>query len=211
MPETMREEPYRFEFVGGEPCLDFTNTVGGDRRAIPKENLHGYADLVAWARQGELLTPARARALLLRAQREPAAAGAALAAGVELREALFEIFFALTKGGRPLQQHLEVLNRALAEALRHRRVVQAGRGFSLGWDDSDDLRRMLWPVALSAAELLAGGHDSPVKVCGMWEEGGCGWLFVDESRNASRRWCSMKDCGNRAKARRHYRKVKRLV
>jgi predicted RNA-binding Zn ribbon-like protein len=103
-----------------------------------------------------------------------------------------------------------VLNRALADALPHRRVVQSGRGFSFGWDGSDDLRRMLWPVALSAAELLAGDHPSPVKRCEMWEAGGCGWLFVDESRNGSRRWCSMKDCGNRAKARRHYRKVKNL-
>src|SRR6266851_4063029 len=140
MPETMHAEPYRFEFVGGEPCLDFTNTVGGDRRTTPTEHLHGYGDLVAWARQGELLAPAQARALLLRAQREPEAA---------------------------------------AEALR------------------------------AAVELLAGDHAAPVKLCGMWEASGCSWLFVDESRNGSRRWCSMKDCGNRAKARRHYQRVKK--
>jgi len=210
MSETMRSAQYRFEFIGGEPCLDFTNTVGGDRRVDPSEHLHGYADLVAWARQGELLSPAQVRALLLRAQREPDAAAAALAAAVELRESLFEIFFALSEGRRPSPQHLEVLNRALADALRHRRVVPSGKGFSLAWDDADDLRRMLWPVALSAAELLEGHDGAPVKLCGMRETTGCSWLFVDESRNGSRRWCSMKDCGNRAKARRHYRKVKRL-
>ena len=209
MPETMQAEPYRFELVGGQPCLDFTNTVGGDRRTSPHEHLHAYADLAAWARQAELVTPAQARSLLLRAQREPDAASAALSAAVELREALFEIFFALAGGKRPSPQHLEILNRALAEALRHRRVVQSGRGFSLAWEESDDLRRMLWPVALSAAELLAGGDRAPVKLCGMWETTGCSWLFVDESRNGSRRWCSMKDCGNRAKARRHYQKVKK--
>jgi len=210
MVEMMRGEQYRFEFIGGEPCLDFTNTVGGDRRVDPSEHLHGYADLVAWARQGELLSPAQGRALLLRAQREPAAATGALAAAVELRKTLFEIFLALAEDRRPSPQHLAVLNRALADALPHRRVVQSGRGFSLGWDDTDDLRRMLWPVALSAVELLAGDHAAPVKLCGMRETTGCSWLFVDESRNGSRRWCSMKDCGNRAKARRHYRKVKRL-
>ena len=209
MPETMPAAPYRFEFVGGAPCLDFTNTEGGDRRATPTEHLHGYEDLVAWARQGELISAAQARALLLRAQREPAAAAAALASAVELREALFEIFFALADRKRPLPQHLEKLNRALAEALGHRRVAQSGRGFSLAWDDSDDLRRMLWPVALSAADLLAGEHGTPVKLCGMWKTTGCSWLFVDESRNGSRRWCSMKDCGNRAKARRHYQRVKK--
>jgi predicted RNA-binding Zn ribbon-like protein len=210
MPETTHAEGYRFEFIGGEPCLDFTNTVGGDRRTTPIEHLHGYGDLVAWGRQGELLTPAQARSLLLRAQREPDAAAGALRAAVELREALFEIFFPLSEGKRPSPQHVEVLNRALAEALPHRRLVQSGRGFSLGWDGSDGLRRMLWPVALSAAELLARHQPAPVKLCGMWEASGCGWLFLDESRNGSRRWCSMSDCGNRAKARRHYRKVKNL-
>jgi len=211
MPETTRQEPYRFEFVGGEASLDFINTVAGDRRGTPKEHLHGYDDLVAWARQGELIGPPQARALLLRAQREPAAAAGALAGAVELREALYDIFSARSEGKRPSQQRLELLNRALAEALAHRRVLQTGRGFSYGWDDSDDLRRMLWPVALSAAELLAGDHGSPIKVCGMsGEEDGCGWLFVDESRNGSRRWCSMKDCGNRAKQRRHYQRSKKL-
>jgi predicted RNA-binding Zn ribbon-like protein len=208
MAETVRGDQYRFELIGGEPCLDFTNTVGGDRRTEPTEHLHGYADLVRWARQGDLLSPAQARALLLRAQREPAAAAGALAAAVELREALFEIFLATAEGRRPSPQRLEVLNRALAQGLPHRRVLQSGSGFALGWEDSDDLCRMLWPVSLSAAELLAGPRAAPVKLCGMWEATGCGWLFVDESRNGSRRWCSMKDCGNRAKARRHYRRVK---
>jgi predicted RNA-binding Zn ribbon-like protein len=209
MTEPMQAAPYRFEFVGGELCLDFSNTVGGDRRKTPVEHLHNYADLVAWARQGDVLTPAQARALLLRAQREPAAAAEALAWGTELREALYRAFIAIAEGKRPAPSDVERLNRALAESLSHRRVVQSGRGFELVWDDSDDLRRMLWPVAASAAELLVDEHRAPVKLCGMSEEGSCGWLFVDSSRNATRRWCTMKDCGNRAKARRHYARVKR--
>jgi predicted RNA-binding Zn ribbon-like protein len=209
LPELMQAAPYRFEFVGGELCLDFTNTVGGDRRNTPVEHLHGYADLVAWARQGEVVTPAQARALLLRAQRDPSAAAEVLAGAIELREALYRAFVAIADGKRPAAGDIERLNRALAEALAHRRVVQSGRGFVLGWDDSDDLRRMLWPVAASAAALLADEHRAPVKLCGMSEDdGSCGWLFVDSSRNASRRWCTMKDCGNKAKARRHYARVK---
>jgi predicted RNA-binding Zn ribbon-like protein len=205
--EPMQATPYRFEFVGGEPCLDFTNTVGGDRRGSPKEHLHHYVDLVAWGRQGDILNPAQARALLLRAQREPAVAAEVLTEAIELREALYRAFVAVAEGKRPPPSDVERLNRALAEALAHRCVVQNGRGFELGWDDSDDLRRMLWPVAASAAQLLVDEHRAPVKLCGMSEEGSCGWLFVDSSRNASRRWCTMKDCGNRAKARRHYARV----
>jgi predicted RNA-binding Zn ribbon-like protein len=208
MPEMMQAEPYRFEFVGGESCLDFTNTVGGNRRTAPKEHLHTYADLVSWGRQAGLLGSGEARSLLLRAQREPAAAAAALSSAVQLRDALYEVFVARAEGKRPPAQHLEVLNRSLSEALAHRRVVQSGRDFSLGWEESDDLRRMIWPVALSAAELLVGNR-APVKLCGLSETEECSWLFVDESRNGSRRWCSMKDCGNRAKARRHYERAKK--
>jgi predicted RNA-binding Zn ribbon-like protein len=200
---------YRFEFIGGEPCLDFTNTVGGDRRTTTTEHLHSYADLVSWARQGEVISPAQARTLLLRAEREPAAAAQTLASAIELREALFRAFFAIAEGKRPATGDLDRLNRALAEALSHQRVVQSGRGYALGWDDSDDLGRMLWPVARSAAALIADEHRSPVKLCGLWEEDGCSWLFVDSSRNGSRRWCTMDDCGNRAKARRHYARTRK--
>ena len=67
------------------------------------------------------------------------------------------------------------------------------------------LDQMLWPIIRSAAELLTS--DKLDRVCECPGEN-CGWLFIDMSRNRSRRWCDMKDCGNRAKARRHYRKTK---
>ena len=197
-----------FEFVGGRPCLDFTNTVGGDRRTAPREDLPGYPDLVSWARQGGLITAAQARALLLRAQREPAAAARTLAAAVELRESIFRIFNALAEKKRPAEADLEALNRALAASLPHRRLVHSGREFALGWAGSDELDRMLWPVVEDAAELLAHGEQRPIRMCGASDVTGCSWLFIDETRNRSRRWCTMKDCGNVAKARRHYQRVK---
>lgn len=68
---------------------------------------------------------------------------------------------------------------------------------------------MLWPVVASAAELLVSVEQLPLlRICGLHESGECGWLFLDETRNHTRRWCSMKDCGNRAKARRHYHRVR---
>ena len=192
-----------FEFVGGRPCLDFSNTMGGDRRT--RDDLPTYAELVSWARQGGLVTPAQARALLLRARREPAAAARTLEAAVQLRGALFRTFTALAEEKRPAQADLEALNRALAVALPHRRLMQSGREIALGWGASDDLDRMLWPVVQDAADLLAHGEQRPIKMCGAED---CSWLFVDESRNHSRRWCTMKDCGNVAKARRHYQRVR---
>jgi predicted RNA-binding Zn ribbon-like protein len=61
---------------------------------------------------------------------------------------------------------------------------------------------MLAPIAWSAADLLTGPRAQRVRQCA--DEKGCGWLFIDESRAGTRRWCSMGECGNRAKARRHY-------
>lgn len=207
MTEPIPAGMHRFEFIGGEPCLDFTNTVGGDRRTSTVEHLHSYADLVSWARQGELITPAQARGLLLRAEREPDAAAETLATAIDLREAMFRVFFALAEGKRPGQGDLDRINRALAASLGHRRVVQSGRGYTLGWEDSDRLDRILWPVAQSAAELIANEHRAQVKHCGLWDDG-CSWLFIDSSRNGTRRWCTMDDCGNKAKARRHYARKK---
>jgi len=89
-------------------------------------------------------------------------------------------------------------------------VVRGRSCCTLGWEERPGaLDAVLWPVAASAAELLVSGDDlSRVRVCGLYEDGECGWLFVDQTRSHTRRWCSMKDCGNRAKARRHYHRVR---
>jgi predicted RNA-binding Zn ribbon-like protein len=64
-------------------------------------------------------------------------------------------------------------------------------------------RRALFDIALNAGDLLVGGDYRRIRRC---EDAQCGWLFLDRSRGVRRRWCSMADCGNRAKARRHYAK-----
>jgi predicted RNA-binding Zn ribbon-like protein len=72
--------------------------------------------------------------------------------------------------------------------------------------DEDELDRMLWPVARSAADTLTSGDLKRVRRCARQ---GCDWLFVDTSKNRSRRWCSMSMCGSRVKAGRYYRRVKK--
>ncbi|HVI75944.1 MAG TPA: CGNR zinc finger domain-containing protein, partial [Anaeromyxobacteraceae bacterium] len=91
----------------------------------------------------------------------------------------------------------------------HRRLSSGAGCCALGWDEAVALDAPWWPVLAAAADLLASRDDlARVRVCGMSEAGECGWLFLDRTKARSRRWCSMKDCGNRAKARRHYAKVK---
>ncbi|HYG81203.1 MAG TPA: ABATE domain-containing protein [Pyrinomonadaceae bacterium] len=193
-----------FELVGGRLCLDFVNTLEGSRETgETEEKLLSYGDLAAWGRQAGVLTEREARALLKGAARAPAGAARALERARSLREAIYGIFYAVARGGRaPSKGDLAVLNAELSEALAQQRVVRAGDRFAWDWiADDEALGRVIWPVARSAAELLTSGEVGRTRVC---EAGDCSWLFVDLSKNRSRRWCDMKFCGNRAKSRRHY-------
>jgi predicted RNA-binding Zn ribbon-like protein len=103
------------------------------------------------------------------------------------------------------ESDLSALNRELSISLSHLRVVPDDGAYSWGWDRSEDqgktpLDSPLWPVAKSAAQLLTSEKLGRVKLCA---GEGCGWIFLDESRNSSRRWCDSRDCGNRERVRRH--------
>ena len=198
---------WAFELMGGRLSLDFTNTVSGMRVVAPVERLNSYADLVSWGRQVGALDAAQARRLLAEAERDAGAAARALAEAIAFREALFRAFRAVAENGAPTAEDLDSLNRVLSRARARERLVCRGGRCALGWPGDDaSLDRMLWPVARSAAEVLTSAEVSRVRICEATATDGCGWLFLDETRNRSRRWCSMKDCGNRAKARRHYRR-----
>ena len=192
------------DLVGGRLCLDFANTVGAHDTDHPREHLTSYADLVAWSQHAGVLTTAQAQPLLRAGEDRPTAAAAVLARAIALREAIYRVFSAVAAGRAVEDADLGTLNGALAEALARSRIVATADGFAWGWTPSPDaLDQMLWPVARSAAELLTEGELARVRECG---GDGCGWLFLDLSRNHSRRWCDMQDCGNRAKARRHYQR-----
>jgi len=191
------------ELIGGEVCLDFANTLGGTREA-PSERLHGYGDLVRWAAHAGAIEGSEVEALLAAAGARSAEAEAVFARALRLREAIFRIFAALADDANPAAADLQRLNDELARALPHLRIVPDEHGFDYRFDAADGaLDRPLWPIARSASELLATGDLGRVKRCTSDE---CDWLFVDLSKNRSRRWCDMRDCGNRAKARRYYRR-----
>jgi predicted RNA-binding Zn ribbon-like protein len=194
-----------FRRIGGALCLDFANTANWRAAPAPEERLGPYGDLVAWGRQAELAKGAEAKRLLEEARARPAAAGAALRRAVGLRETIYRTFAAVAGGRRPAPRDLASLNEAVGRAMGRPAIVPAGRGFAWAWaGDEGGLDSFLAPVARSAAELLLSPEAARVRQCA--DDRGCGWLFVDRSKNRSRRWCDMKDCGNRAKARRHHRR-----
>lgn len=192
-------EAEKHHLIGGALCLDFANTLNGHRKGRLHEYLPNYRDLVIWSRKVEILTDREARALLRRAERHPGAAAAALERARELRGTIYRVFAAPTYAESPRASDLEWLNAIRSDALSRSRLVRTPNGFRLDWTDKTKLDRMLWPIALSAAELLTSENWTRVRGC---DGDICDWLFVDTSRNHLRRWCSMDECGNRAKVRR---------
>jgi predicted RNA-binding Zn ribbon-like protein len=204
MSQALVNEPV-FEYTGGNLCLDFTNTLSG-RRARPRERLTSYQDLVAWGRQAGVLTDADALLLERIAAEHPRDATRMFAEAVALREALYRILSSVVEGAPPGQDELAFLNAALSRAMDRLRVARGAGGFGWAWaTEEETLDRMLWPVIRSAADLLVSGEAQRVRRCASES---CDWLFLDTSRNHSRRWCDMSGCGNRAKARRHYARAK---
>lgn len=207
---TQKGTPWAFELLGGRLCLDFANTVSGKRAVDERDHLGSYEALVSWGQQTDAISEAHGRRLLAEARRRPSEAEATFRAAIALRETIYRTFLALAQGGSPRQADLDAIGAWLGRALAHRRLRRGQACCVLGWEEPPDaLDAMLWPVVASAAELLVSGGDlERVRVCGLYDADECGWLFVDETKSHTRRWCSMKDCGNRAKARRHYQRAR---
>ena len=199
----MQEASPTFELSGGALCLDFANTWS-DRGRPETDQLRGYSDLLAFALQTGLLAGGEDARLAGRADRDPPAAEEALAHSRGLREDLYRIFSAVADSRAPADGDVERLNAALPEALSRLRLERRGAELVWGWAAPEaPLEAPLWPVLRSAAELLTSEERQRVRECA---GAACTWLFLDRSRNRSRRWCSMETCGNRAKAHRHYRR-----
>ena len=186
----------------GRWCLEFANTADWHASGRPQELLTSYSELVAWSQRVGILTGPQAERLLQTAARHPQAATAALEQAITLREAIYHIFSAAAHASPPAPADLDTVNTALAQAMALSKLVPSHGTFAWSWSDEDALDRMLWLVVWSAANLLTSEELRRVGQCA--DERGCGWLFLDKSRNRSRRWCDMKDCGNRAKAQRFY-------
>ena len=199
--------PATFELIGGHPALDFVNTV--DWRNDPvrcRELLVTFDDLLAWAKAAKLLATADVGAMSQAAQRNQARAMRSLRRARRLREVLARVL-APGRDIRPAAPDLRLLNAFLAVAMRHRQVELRGRAFVWSWADRtpETFDSLLWPIVLAAAELLASDSRTHIQEC---SGEGCGWLFLDTSRNRRRRWCTMQGCGNRAKARRFYERTR---
>jgi predicted RNA-binding Zn ribbon-like protein len=206
-PARAEGDGFRFELDGGHEALDFANTIS--RRDAPEDSrdrLTHYGRLVTWGAEAKLISAKEAERLRAEAARRPRAAVAALRTAIAVREAIFSVFVAIARGERPPADAIAAVNAALPEALVALRLGPDRSGFSWQYThEPTDLAPMLAPVVCGAADLLTSADLARVREC---QSDTCFWLFLDHSKNGTRRWCDMKVCGNRAKARRHYHREK---
>lgn len=195
-----RDEYVLYELTGGNLALDLANTVMDRAAEEPEELLPDYAALVRWSEQTGLIDAGERRALIREAGRNPSAGTRVLRRAIEMREMIFALFSA-QEIDEALLGKLQAMS---VEALRHRDLVLEGTSVAWKWRH-DGLDQMFWPLVDAATSLLTSDQRSRLRVCGGET---CLWLFIDNSRQGNRRWCDMSTCGNRAKAKRHYARVR---
>ena len=199
-------QPVTFDLCGGHPVLDFVNSLdnrfNSSRGCV--EGLQSYEDLLRFTRAARLLHPAQIAQVARTAVPEGARA---LRAARALRETLAATFYAMVAGQPPPAGELAALERYFLTADRHRGLCwrhDAGEQPGLAWswrqEEEGDAELPVWVLALAARDLLLSPGVERVRAC---EAETCRWLFLDNSKSHTRRWCKMKVCGNRVKARRY--------
>jgi predicted RNA-binding Zn ribbon-like protein len=187
-----------FQLVAAHPALDFVNTLDWRfRESGPEELLETYIDLVRFTEQSNLLAPSQAQQLL----RTPTNRKTKLLEeSRELREALAEAIYSALDGRTPASVQLKTLERHIQAARLHQRLLWKDSHLEWSFAESENAPELpLRLLALSASDLITSEAMLRVRACDNSE---CRWLFLDTSKNHTKRWCDMKICGNRMKARR---------
>jgi predicted RNA-binding Zn ribbon-like protein len=198
--------PKPFKLFAEHPALELVNTLDFRFSANPQDLLPTYADFLRFAAQLRLLPPEQARKLgrTVRAHDGQRV----LASTVELREALAAVLYAWVDGHKPAGGQVELLERQFHAAALHRSLGSGDERLVWSWAGLEQHAELpLWMLAQSASHLLVSEDARLVKGCG---DPTCRWLFLDLSKNHTRRWCDMKTCGNRMKARRHQARLQEM-
>ena len=188
----------RWPLRGGMPCLDFANTEAYRGTGHDMDLLHSYEMLVAWSLVAGAVHPSEAGPLLHAATQAPEAAAELLSRAKELRRAIHVVVQSVALRAEPPVAALATLNAFLAESQVHGQIVRSNGDFEVRFRPEDDMALPIWRLTDSAARLLLSPGHTNVRECPGRE---CGWLFLDTTKNHSRRWCDSADCGNKARVR----------
>jgi predicted RNA-binding Zn ribbon-like protein len=191
------------DFVGGNLSLDFANSINS--RVAPVHDYLAGDGVLAWAERAGVLEPKHARTADEQAASARPAVADAFRLAHDLREAIYGTFSALASGSPPPSAAARRVLRAYGRAVSRGELAQGSDGPRLHWSIPSDPSAVLDQIAFAAGELLLAQDRPLIKECP-----GCGWLFIDLSRNRSRRWCDMQVCGSRDKMRRYHRSRRSL-
>jgi predicted RNA-binding Zn ribbon-like protein len=193
-------DPATMLLVGGHAALDFVNTLGGLPNRPDDEYLHSYPDLITWCRRTDLLPAAEETRLIASGRNDPDEARRVLTSAKELRGALDGVLRARLGRQQISADDLGSVGRFFAVAVARGHLQASDTGLRWTWPTLSqvDLEAPLWPTAVSAVDLLDKTALDLLRRCHH-----CRWLFLDTSRNRTRRWCSMNACGGTDKMRRH--------
>ncbi len=203
-----RGKPYAetFRCPGGALCLDFCNSGQNARGPSGAEWIAGFPELIDWLEAADAITRGQAARLRRAAAASPRAAAQVWGRAIKFREALFRVLNARTEGGAIAREDLSIIEAEHARAVSFARLAWTGDGYSWSLDPSaESLDAALQPLVESAVSLLTSAKMERLRRCG---NSTCYWLFIDETKNHSRRWCEMASCGNVVKVRRHREKAR---
>ncbi len=188
------------EINGGVLCLNFINTVS----SLPKfehDYLGNYSALAGWGEKIGIYSAKQSSRLQKQAKEEAVEAEKALQEIKAFRELLYRVFANLIKRTDPDEGDMAAFIQFCGMAVSNGRFVKRDNFYTMDWAIDQTYNAILRPIAYSAGQLLLSKELIRVKACD-----GCGWLFLDTSKNQSRRWCSMDACGVSDKMRRYYRR-----
>ena len=208
MQHTLTVLDHGLEFIGAHLATDFLNTSSFRYdKARAHEHIQTYADLVDFARQAGEISAGLARRLIAEAEAHPENAARIYRRSAALREAAWLAFSRIAHGKEPPRDAVEIISAEAADAQGHARLVKMDDGWRWQWPD-DDIARPLWPIARAAADLLTSEDRVLVRECA---DDTCAWMFVDRTKNHSRRWCNENTCGSRMKVRAFRQRQKRAA
>lgn len=193
--------------LGEQLCLDFVNTLGNHlNKNMYRDYLTSYSTFVQWSQKVEIINTDEADFFLKESNKKSLEANDIFKRVIELRESFFRILLAVISNNVPEQKDIDVLNKEIEHVLPFSELQYTGNTFV--WNRIMEPKQLDWMLSIivnDITELLTSDKLDRLKICC---DDHCGWIFLDMSKNRSRRWCSMKECGNRAKARQHYHKTK---
>jgi predicted RNA-binding Zn ribbon-like protein len=190
------------EIIGGALCLDFVNTINS-RQDPEHEYLTSYAELVHWGAKIGILSAEQNQRLQKQARQDEKVAERVLKKAIDHRELFFRLFVKLAQGSEPNKGDMNDFIKLYGDAMASSQLVREEDRFSPRWKLDQTLEALLSPIIYSAGEILFSKEVTQVKECPS-----CGWLFLDTSKNQTRRWCSMNTCGARDKMRRYHGKLR---